>query len=180
MKKRLSSRGFTLPEILIASLITIILLGAVGSVFLTSLNLFSRGADIANKSGTITNVETNLQNKLAVTSEVEIATSPSGPYSIGFNSDEICQEIIKKDGEEDIKYTIDQLSEIILKVDGNMLKYELEAKDGMSTLKGGIILNNIDDVSSQEGFAENFEVDTEAGTKEIQLKPEKSLYLLIK
>lgn len=169
MKKQPS--GFTLPEILVASLITIILLGAVGSVFLTSLNLFSRSEAIANKSGTITNVETNLQNKLAVASEVEIATSPSGPYSIGFDSNGLCQEII-----EGTSYSINQLSEIILEVDENMLRYKLIPKDGMSTLKGGIILNNIKKIASQDGFTEN----VEPGTKEIHLKPEKTLYLLIK
>ncbi|MGD9474405.1 MAG: PilW family protein [Eubacteriaceae bacterium] len=139
-RKKLGTRGFTLTELLVASLIGIILMAVVGSIFLTSMNLFRRGEAINYKEGSVTNVETDLQNALSTATSMGIQSSPSGIYSLGFNVDGECVEVVGGQS-----YKIDQISEIILDFDGHTLHYELvpEADSSMSVLKGGIVVNNI-------------------------------------
>ncbi|WKY44772.1 prepilin-type N-terminal cleavage/methylation domain-containing protein [Eubacteriaceae bacterium ES2] len=140
MKKGINQQGFTLTELLAASLITIILMGVVGSIFLTSLNLFNRSGAIQYKEGSVTNIETNLQNALSTATSIQIESGPSDIYSIGFNSSGNCVEVI--DGME---YKIDQISQIIINFDGHTLHYELVPKENsmMTVLSGGIVINNI-------------------------------------
>jgi hypothetical protein len=130
MKKIDNQKGFTLME----------LMGVVGSIFLTSLNLFSRSEAIQYKEGSITNIETNLQNALSTATAISIQSGSGGVYSIGFNGDGDCVEVI--DG---IEYKIDQISQINLNFDGHTLRYELVPKENsmMSILSGGIVVNNI-------------------------------------
>jgi hypothetical protein len=139
-RKKLGAKGFTLTELLVASLIGIILMAVVGSIFLTSMNLFRRGEAINYKEGSVTNVETDLQNALSTATSMDIQSSSSGTYSLGFNSDGDCVEVVGGQS-----YKIDQISEIVLDFDGHTLHYELvpEADSSMSVLKGGIVVNNI-------------------------------------
>ncbi|WKY47934.1 prepilin-type N-terminal cleavage/methylation domain-containing protein [Eubacteriaceae bacterium ES3] len=140
IKKINNQKGFTMMELMAATLIGIIIMGVVGSIFLTSLNLFSRSEAIQYKEGSITNIETNLQNALSTATSIGVQNSPSGVYSIGFNAEGNCVEVIN--GTE---YLIDQVSQIGLNFDGNTLRYELKPKEGsmMSVLSGGIVVNNI-------------------------------------
>lgn len=147
MKRVLNQQGFTLIELMAASLIGIILMGVVGSIFFTSLNLFSRSEAIQYKEGSITNVETNLQNAVATAAKdggMRISSSATGSnYAIGFK-DGNCVEIIE--GHEENPYIITEISEIILNYDSSnrVLSYELVPKENsaMSVLKGGIVVNN--------------------------------------
>ncbi|MDK2936139.1 MAG: hypothetical protein PWP62_1147 [Eubacteriaceae bacterium] len=140
MKKVIDQQGFTLMELMAAALIGIILIGVVGSIFLTSLNLFSRSEAIQYKEGSVTNVETNLQNALSTATGIQIESNFSGIYSIGFNSSGECVEVING-----VESKIDQVSQIIINFDGHTLRYELVAKENsmMSGLSGGIVVNNI-------------------------------------
>ncbi|MDK2942555.1 MAG: hypothetical protein PWP56_2068 [Acetobacterium sp.] len=135
-----NEKGFTLMELIVAILIGVILMGVVGSIFLTSMNLFRRSEAIQYKEGSVTNIETNLQNALSTATEIGVQSSPTGVYNLGFNSDGNCVEVI--DGDE---YIIDQISQIVLDFDGHTLRYELVPKENsmMSVLKGGIVVNNI-------------------------------------
>jgi|GEM_PF-4357408 len=139
-------------ELMAASLIGIILMGVVGSIFLTSLNLFSRSEAIQYKEGSVTNVETNLQNAVSTAKALGVFAVASGNYTIGFNENGDCVEFLNvsvipdKDSDEYKKYIIDQISAINLVYDsGNrVLSYELLPKEEsmMSTLKGAIVINN--------------------------------------
>jgi len=71
MKKRVNSvKGFSLVELLAALLITGILLATISSVFLISQKVYMRGEAISYKQKSITNVETELQNVLAIATAV--------------------------------------------------------------------------------------------------------------
>lgn len=136
-----SKKGFTLIEVMAGLLITGILIATVISVFLMSQKIYTRGGDISYKQKSITNIETELQNALATATNISIEASKPGVgafYGIGFNDKGECVEIIN--GEE---YKTDQITEISLKNTGNSMNYEIVPKDSMSTLKGGIVMNNI-------------------------------------
>lgn len=137
-KRILQERGFTLIELIVTLLITLLLIGSIISVLLMSQKVYTQGGDISYKQKTITNVETDLQNALATASTVEIQPSSGGVYSLGFNSNGDCVEVI--DG---VEYQTDQITEISLSSSGNTLNYEMVPKDSMSTLSGGIVMNNI-------------------------------------
>lgn len=135
------NKGFTLVELLAALLISGILLTMIIAVFLMSQRIYTKGENISYKQKSITNIETDLQNALAVASEtgVKIDTIPGGNYSIGFKNS-VCVEVIG--GET---YENNQIDKIIFTViDGNTMSYEIIPKDQtMSTQKGGIVMNNI-------------------------------------
>lgn len=136
-----SKKGFTLIEIVVALLITGILMFTVISVFLMSQNIYSRGGNISYKQKSVTNIETDLQNALATATDINIETSKPSTgvfYGIGFNSKGECVEVINGD-----EYKTDQITEITLKNNSNTMNYEIVPKDSMSTLKGGIVMNNI-------------------------------------
>lgn len=136
-----SKKGFTLIEIVVALLITGILMVTVISVFLMSQNIYARGGNISYKQKSITNVETDLQNALATATDIKIETSKPNTgafYGIGFNDKGECVEVFNGD-----EYKTDQITEITLKNTGNTMNYEIVPKDSMSTLKGGIVMNNI-------------------------------------
>lgn len=138
-----SNKGFTLVELIVALLISGMLLATVSSVFLMSQKIYTRGENTSYKQKSITNIETDLQNALAIAitaTIVNTSSTPVGNYSIGFNNDGVCVEVIG--GEE---YKTDQISGITLDVvNQNTMKYGVIAKDNtMSTLSGGIVMNNI-------------------------------------
>lgn len=136
-----SKKGFTLIEIAAVLLITGILIVTVISVFLMSQNVYTRGGNISYKQKSITNIETDLQNALATATDIKIETSKPSTgafYGIGFNVKGECVEVINGD-----EYKTDQITEITLKNSGNTMNYEIVPKDSMSTLKGGIVMNNI-------------------------------------
>lgn len=145
MKKKIKTNdGFTLMELMVALLIMSILLGAAGSVFFVAMKVYTRGENISYKEGSITNVETALQNALSIAKAtgVKIITDPTQPssdYSIGFKNG-VCVEII--DG---VEYKMDQISSITFTVvNVNTMVYEITPKDAtMSKLKGGIVMNNV-------------------------------------
>lgn len=141
MKKRnlfRSRDGFTLIEVIVAALIMGFLLVIMASVFLMSQNVYSRGGDISYKHKSITNIETDLQNALATATTVEIKSTSDGVYSLGFNSNGDCVEVING-----VEYKTDQITEIVLSSSGNTLNYEMVPQNSMSTLSGGIVMNNI-------------------------------------
>lgn len=136
-----SKKGFTLIEVMAGLLITGILMVTVISVFIMSQKIYMRGGDISYKQKSITNIETDLQNALATATNISIEVSKPGGgtfYGIGFNDKGECVEVIN--GNE---YKTDQIAEITLKNAGNTMNYEIVPKDSMSTLKGGIVMNNI-------------------------------------
>lgn len=57
--------GFTLVEMAVGLLITGFLLLSAGSVYFIAVKTYTRAEDINYKKGTITNIETVLQNSLA-------------------------------------------------------------------------------------------------------------------
>lgn len=137
----MGKKGFTLIEIMAALLITSILMVTVISVFLMSQKIYTRGGDISYKQKSITNIETDLQNALATATDIKIETSKPSTgafYGIGFNDNGECVEVINGD-----EYKTDQITEITIKNTGNTMNYEIVPKNSMSTLKGGIVLNNI-------------------------------------
>lgn len=163
-----SDKGFTLIELLVVLLITGILLATISSVFLMSQKVYTRGEAISNKEGSITNVETNLQKVLAVATGVAISNTPqtalTESYSIGFNSNGDCEEVIMtlvvnsngdpvRDASGGKQYTridhaIPQIANITVQVSGSSeavnLNYGLIPKDEtMTTLSGGVVMNNI-------------------------------------
>lgn len=163
-----TNKGFTLIELLVVLLITAILLATTASVFLMSQKVYVRGEAISNKEGTITNAETNLQKVLAVTTGIRISDMPQTDlkesYSIGFNSDGICEEVIMTlivdnngnpvldagGGKQysRIDHTIPQIANITVQVTGSSeavtMNYGLVPVDGtMTTLSGGVVMNNI-------------------------------------
>ena len=163
-----SNKGFTLIELLVALLITGILLATISSVFLMSQKIYMRGVAISNKEGTITNTETNLQKVLAVATGIRISDTPQTDlkesYSIGFNADGTCEEVIMTlvvdsngnpvpdaaGGKQysRIDHTIPQIVNITVQVTGSSeavtLNYGLIPTDqSMTTLSGGVIMNNI-------------------------------------
>ena len=142
LKVLTKNKGFTLVELLVALLISGLLLATVSSVFLMSQKIYTRGENTSYKQKSITNIETDLQNALATATAISTSTTSGGDYSIGFNKDGVCVEVIG--GEE---YKTDQISEITLLITNhNTMKYGLIAKDNtMSTLGGGIVMNNIKD-----------------------------------
>lgn len=135
------NKGFTLVELIVALLISGILMATIISVLLMSQKIYTKGENISYKQKSITNIETDLQNALSIASEtgVKISTIPEGNYSIGFK-DGICVEVIG--GET---YETDQIDKIVFTViNGNTMSYEITPKDQtMSTLTGGIVMNNI-------------------------------------
>lgn len=174
MKKHIdtrSNKGFTLVELLVALLISGILLGTVSSVFFMSQKLYTRGADISYKEGSITNTETNLQNYLSIATAVTLASTPppttddKKSYSIGFKNDGTCEEVtmiqnvdgagnpILVGGKKCTQSvsTLSQISEIQVGAVGTnvaTLNYDLIPFNSMSTLSGGIVMNNIKLVNS--------------------------------
>jgi len=160
------NKGFTLIELLVALLISGMLLATVSSVFLMSQKIYTRGENTSFKQKSITNVETDLQNALSRATSVSLKINPpeikppaiiaKDYYSLGFNAQGQCVETFytnKKNeagnfvGTEN-SYIADQISEIALKALANAgvytMSYELVPKkdSGMSTLKGGTVLNN--------------------------------------
>lgn len=137
-----SNKGFTLVELLVALLISGILLGTVSSVFLMTQKIYTRAGDVSYKQKSITNVETDIQNALAIASAtgVTTSTSPGGSYSIGFNGSGECVEVIGGKS-----YKSDQISQIIFTVvNVNTMTYEITPKDSsMSKLTGGVVMNNV-------------------------------------
>lgn len=136
-----SQDGFTLIEVIAAALIMGFLLVTITSVFLMSQKVYSRGGDISYKHKSITNIETDLQNALATATDVKIQSTSEGVgavYSLGFNNNGDCVEVING-----VEYQTDQITEISLSSSGNTLNYEMVPKDSMSTLSGGIVMNNI-------------------------------------
>lgn len=158
MSRFKNDSGFTLMELMAASLIGIILMGVVGSIFFTSLNLFSRSEAIQYKEGSITNVETNLQNAVATATDWKYemslpgSVSSSEVYRIGFDSNGNCVEFLDGNIITDVNsneyknHIIDQISQISLSYNGSnrTLTYKLSPKEGssMSVLSGGIVANN--------------------------------------
>jgi len=143
LRKNIDRSGFSLVELMVALLIFAILMVTVISVFLMSQKLYTRGENISYKQKSITNIETALQNALSIAdvNGVKISsdiTQPGTDYAIGFNSNGDCVEVIKGS-----TYITDQITEITLKNNGSTMKYEIVPKDSMSTLKGGIVMNNI-------------------------------------
>ncbi|MDK2941791.1 MAG: hypothetical protein PWP56_1304 [Acetobacterium sp.] len=155
----LRNKGFSLIELLVGLLITGILMATVTSVLLMAQKVYTRGGDISYKEGTVTNTETNLQNLLAVATEVHLLGAPKTDdeesYSIGFNTEGLCQEFSTTttvDGSGNKQYSktvtaVPHLSEIEVKATNNkttILNYKLIPKDNtMSTLSGGTVMNNI-------------------------------------
>lgn len=158
------NQGFTLVELLVALLITGVLLGTASTTFLMSQKIYTRGANISDKKGTITNVETNLQNYLSIATAVTLASAPKTDdqksYSIGFKNDGTCEEVIMIENLDasgnpvlvggkhctESRSTISQISEIQVGAVGTnvaTLNYDLIPFDSMSTLSGGIVMNNI-------------------------------------
>lgn len=144
MKKRVNLKtnsGFTLVELVVSLLVTGILLGTVTSVFLMSQKLYAHGENIAYKQKSIFNIETDLQNALAIAAVtgVQTGTNPAGNYKIGFK-DGVFVEIIGGQ-----TYQSSQISKIKLTVDNtNTMYYEITPKDTtMTTLTGGIVMNNV-------------------------------------
>lgn len=162
------NKGFTLIELLVVLLITGILMATIASVFLMSQKVYVRGEAISNKEGTITNAETNLQKVLALTTGIKISDAPQTElkesYSIGFNADGTCEEVIMTlvvdssgnpvldaaGGKQysRIDHTIPQISNITVQVTGSSeavtLNYGLIPIDqSMTTLSGGVVMNNI-------------------------------------
>jgi len=178
------NKGFTLVELVVSLLIVTMLMSTVGMVFLMSQKLYTRGENISYKQKSITNVETDLQNSLSKAIWVEISNNPvaGADYNLGFNDEGQCVEIFKGSTE---KYIIDQISEVTLKVvqtnpgaldtqtRQKTLNYELIPKKSMSTLSGGIIMNN-----SENG---SFFLATElyVNQPKIELQSEKPRYLVI-
>lgn len=138
LRNNLDKRGFTLVELMVALLIFVILMVTVISVFLMSQKLYTRGENISYKHKSITNIETDLQNALATATTVEIKSTSDGVYSLGFNSNGDCVEVING-----VEYKTDQITEIVLSSSGNTLNYEMVPQNSMSTLSGGIVMNNI-------------------------------------
>lgn len=152
-------KGFTLIELMVGLLIAGILMATVTSVLLISQKVYTRGGDISYKVGTVTNTETNLQNYLSVATGVILASAPKTDdeesYSIGFKADGTGEEVIMSsviDSSGNKKYSktvipIPHLSEIDVQATGVntiTLNYQLVPKDTtMSTLSGGMVMNNI-------------------------------------
>lgn len=133
--------GFTLVEMAVGLLITGFLLLSAGSVYFIAVKTYTRAEDINYKKGTITNIETVLQNSLATATEIKTDfNAPVGDqyYGLGFNSEGECVEVI-----DSIEYKTDQITKIVLKNNGNILNYELFANNSMSVIRGGIVMNNI-------------------------------------
>lgn len=138
LRRNLDKSGFSLVELMVALFIFVILMATVISVFLMSQKLYTRGENISYKQKSITNIETDLQNALATATTVEIQSSSGGVYSLGFNRSGECVEVING-----VEYKTDQITEITFENIGNTLNYKIVPKDSMSTLKGGIVMNNI-------------------------------------
>ncbi|MGV8906654.1 MAG: PilW family protein [Acetobacterium sp.] len=154
MKKDADSRvnkGFTLVELLVALLISGMLLATVSSVFLMSQKIYTRGENTSYKQKSITNVETDLQNALSRAKSVTLNSNPKGDYNIGFNDKGQC---IEKIGTSGTAYIVDQISGINLLAQPTAgvytMRYQLIPIKvmNMSTLTGGIVMNNIKIVNS--------------------------------
>nr|WP_320023863.1 prepilin-type N-terminal cleavage/methylation domain-containing protein [uncultured Acetobacterium sp.] len=160
-----SKKGFTLIELLVALLISGILMASVTSAFLMSQKIYTRGGDISYKQKSITNIETDLQNALATATAVSIENSKPSlgtVYGLGFNKNGDAVEIING-----VEYKTDQITRVTVKNNGNTMNYEIIPKDSMSTLKGGIVMNNLKTVSIDTSLVagtENYLVVT-LGTK---------------
>lgn len=144
MKRRVSGNsGFTLVELLVALLITGILLATISSVFLMAQTVYMRSADISYKQKSITNVETDLQNVLAIATAVNKKNLPAQNtttkhyFNVGFNDKGQCVEYV--DGAE---YVVDQIKEIRLSAPQKIMNYELVPNNSMSVHSGGIVMNN--------------------------------------
>lgn len=144
MKKRNLFRlkeGFTLIEIMAALLITGILMVTVISILLMSQNVYSRGGDISYKHKSITNIETDLQNALATATSITVDSSQPTTGAV-YGLDLTTRAIVWK-SLIGVAYQTDQITEIVLNTSGNTLNYEMVPKNSMSTLSGGIVMNNI-------------------------------------
>ncbi len=157
--------GFTLTELIVALLVMGILFGAGASVYFFGIKHYTRTSDIAYKEGTVTNMETNLQNLLSTATAIRLSDSMSedtNEYSIGYNDDG-CHE---KKGDN---IYIVELTDIYIQTSkvgsSYSLSYQLSPKDPtMSTLKGGIVMNNIkseSQISSYAEFAEGVQLNAD-------------------
>ncbi|MBI4855251.1 MAG: prepilin-type N-terminal cleavage/methylation domain-containing protein [Acetobacterium woodii] len=164
MKSRISgNKGFTLVELLVALLITGILLATISSVFLMAQRVYLRGAEISYKQKSITNVETELQNVLAIATAVNKKNLPAQNtatkhyFNVGFNDKGQCVESI--DG---IEYVVDQIKEIRLSAPQKIMNYELVPNNEMSVHSGGIVMNNEANFnSSQNDFTNKIVLNQE-------------------
>lgn len=176
------NKGFSLIELIVALLITSILFISAGSVYLIAVKTYTRAGDISFKEGSVTNIETELQNYLSVASKVELLTQPkkdSSVLNIGFDPDGNCVEHRYKGSDQFEIYQLDQIANISLKVtqvntgDPMTLEYELVPNKSMSTLKAGIVMNN----SNMSSFALSSQLVVNGGA--VSLKENKPLYLVV-
>jgi len=176
------NKGFSLVELIVALLIAGILFIAAGSTYLIAIKTYTRAGDISFKEGSVTNIETELQNHLSIASKVELLTEPkkdSSVLNIGFDSEGNCSEYRYKGSDQFDIYNLDQITDILLKAtqanagDPITLEYELVPKKSMSTLKAGIVMNN----SNMSGFllSPQFVVNVDA----VSLEEKKPLYLVV-
>lgn len=167
----LDQKGFTMMELLVALLITGMLMAMIISVFLMAQKVYTRGGDISYKQKSITNVETDLQNALARSMSVVVSENPNGDYNLGFDGSGQCLEKIGASGES---YVVDQITEITLWTEQKKLYYELVPKNAMSTLSGGIVMNNRDNAH----FVLDSRLNTSSASK-VSMQSIKPNYLVI-
>lgn len=158
-----NEKGMTLVELVVTLLLMSIALGSIGAIIPMVQKHYARAEGISYKQGTVTDVETRLQNALGRGTFLFIRDTPNGDYNLGFNEKGQCVEVTKDvTGEDGVKAEtvtevevgLDQISEIKLRVFGAKegekipetytMGYELIPKDTtMSDLVGGTVMNNI-------------------------------------
>lgn len=186
--KNHGENGFTLVELLVSLLISGILIFTVMSVFLMSQKLYVQGEGISYKQKSITNVETELQNNLSTATDVWLFNSivstndiaKSADFIIGFDDKGQCVQKIYNETKTDFDtYPIDQIKDLVLKVtqeassEKKNMNYELIPKNSMSTLSGGIVLNNSRGLNLDNKFVVN-------DINGISLETKQPLFLVVK